>query len=304
MSYEIVYDKMFIKAEKDNKVVFFPMLYMGSNNCYQFDRSNRGRRERSWCNLTYILKGKRFGTLEEILANVEAERQRLIERNEAEKKECEAKNDMGWFTPYSDERWGYFTAVSFGGGCKSTFGQYKGLFTTGCRKALTVEELKEFGVNVNIHSYIYSDENKKKYEEAGRHQIDITPKTSKELIETLDMLEDYEKEFPYVSLYVSIDADEMDMKRIRREKFPKAKPEIVDTTNLPEFYVIKDVSTGNFIMKFTRRGYRYSHYGSSWCKRFSDKKKAERYATKACKRYNEEKRFIVETITKNVGATV
>ena len=49
------------------------------------------------------------------------------------------------------------------------------------------------------------------------------PKTSTELVEKIDEYVEYLKDTPYVSLYVTIDADEYTMKRIRREKFPTKK---------------------------------------------------------------------------------
>ena len=290
MSYEIIYDKQFIKAEKEGKPVFFPMLYMGSNNCIQFDRSARGRRERGWHNSTYQLNDKRYGTLEEMLQNVEKERERVIEGC---KKSFEQYKEE--WCKYSDERWGSHTSVSFGGGCKSTFGQYKGLFITGCKKALTVEELKEFHVDVRIctGSFYYREEDLKKYKEAGKEEINCTVNTSKELMDKLEEIEEYLKDTPYVKFYITIDASESQMKWIRKQKFPKTKhPKELKTVD--KFYVVKDTSTGNYVLKASRGGYKYSYNGRSYCKRFFK----ETDAKKLAKRMNEKmlRTFVVEEI--------
>jgi hypothetical protein len=78
MSYEILYDKCFIKA--DDK--YLPMVLAGSNNCYQFDRSARGRRVRSWFNLTYACPDdKRYATEAELLEHIEAEKKKMVENH-------------------------------------------------------------------------------------------------------------------------------------------------------------------------------------------------------------------------------
>jgi hypothetical protein len=281
MSYEIFYDKCFIKAEKDGKDVYFPMVYAGSSNCFEVGRNGRnGRRERSWWNFKYYLNEKQYGTLEEMLANLAAYREKVIQRNKENNEGYIAEGKADWCDEYSDERWGYFTGSSFGGGCKVTYGQFKGIFVTGVRKAITIEELHQFGVNVHIKSFIYSDEDAKKYKEAGNKDIYFTPETSKELIEKLDELEETLKETPYVSLYITMDASEYDMKRIRREKFPtkKTKPEYKD---VDEYFVICVTGIG-YLFKGTRNGFQYSPYQTGG-KPFVSAKAAE----KAMKRFKE-----------------
>lgn len=286
MSYEIVYDRQFIKAEKEGKPVFFPMLLMGSNNCYE--AGNR-KRSRDWSNITYVLNDKRYGTLEEMLQNVEKERERVIESC---KKNFEQYKEE--WCKYSDERWGSHTSISFGGGCKSTFRQYRGLFITGCKKALTVEELKEFRVDVRIctGSFYYREEDLKKYKEAGKEEINCKVSTSKELMEKLEEFEEYLKDTPYVNLYVTIDAHENQMKWIRKTKFPKTKhPKELKTVD--KFYVVKDTSNGNYVFKATKYGYNYSLNGNC-CKRFAKETDAKRFA----KRMNDKmfRTFVVEEV--------
>ena len=277
MSYELIYDKCFIKAEKDNKEVFFPMILTGSNNCY--DACSR-KRERSWHNLTYVLGGKkRYGTQEEMLASVEAERLRIIERT---KEYNETHKDYS--DEYSDDRWGYFTSVSFGGGCKSTFGQYKGLFITGCKKALTVEELAELGVCVYLHtgSFYYMEEELKRFEKAGKKEIYHTVNTSKELIEKLEEFDEYLKDFPKVNLYINISADEKQMARVRKQKFPtkKTKP----TYKEVEKYFVIHVGGYGYFCRRSRRGLYHSPYNTAG-KAFETEKQAKAYCKKLYERF-------------------
>ncbi len=289
MSYEIIYDKQFIKAEKEGKIVFFPMLYMGSNNCYEVGRGGKcGRRERDWHNSTYLLKGERFGTLEEMMLNVEEEKKRVIES--CEKSFEQYKEE---WCKYSDKRWGSHTSLSFGGGCKSTFGQYKGLYKTGCEKALTVEELKEFNVPVKIYtnSFYYREDDLKKFKEAGKEEINYVVNTSEELMAKLEEFAEYLKDTPYASLYVSIDASEYDMKKIREVKFPKSRKEL---KTVDKFYIIKDTLAGHYFIKGAKRGYTYTYQGQLRGKKFAK----ETDAKKCAKKINDKMRtnFIVEEV--------
>jgi uncharacterized protein YlbG (UPF0298 family) len=273
MSYDIIYDRQFIRAEKEGKEVFFPIIYAGPSNCFEIGRRNGcGRRVRSWEN--YNIFGKKYATLEEMLQKANEVRERLIESNKETLKEW-----PDWDV-YSDERFGYFSALYFNGNRKTTFGQYKGLFITGCKKALTVEELREFGVYVHVHSSIYSREHEEKFKAAGKEAIFFYPKTSKELVEKIDEFEEYLKDTPYVSLYISINASETTMKRIRRVKFPTKKTSPV-YKEVDEYFVIHVVNIGYFY-KGTRNGFRYSPYQDGG-KRFVSAKAAER----AMKRFKE-----------------
>jgi hypothetical protein len=307
MSYEIFYDKQFIKAEKEGKTVFFPMVYGGSNNCIQYDRSNRGRRSRSWFNFTYPLEGRRYGMLEEMLENVEAERLKYIEGNKESNARYVAEGKPEWCDEYSDDRFGYYASLAIGGSTTrtTTFGMYKSIFVAGCKKALTVEELLEKGINVSINSSIYSKEDTEKFKAMGKEEFYFYPKTSEELMEKVEYFEEYIKDAPFVSMYVTIHASEYTMKNLRKRLYPKTKKEAVNVNTLPEYYVIKDTIAYNYVIKLTGNGYKYSYNGKSNCKRIANKKEAERFAKKACDKYGEEGRFIVETIiNENVRVAV
>ena len=72
MSYEIIYDKQFVKLEREDKpTVFIPMIYGGSNNCFDitYDRlgRRRERRERSWFSFDWVCDGAKYDTMEAML---------------------------------------------------------------------------------------------------------------------------------------------------------------------------------------------------------------------------------------------
>ncbi len=275
MSYDIIYDRQFIKAEKDGKEVFFPIIYAGSSNCYEVKGKGCGRRSRSWENYSFALKGKFYGVLDEMIAEAVSFRENLIERNKENLKEY-----TNWDV-YSDERFGYFTGLYFNGNRKTSFGQYKGMFITGCKKALTVEDLREFDVCVNVHTSSYSA---KELEVAGKKEIYFYPKTSQELIEKIDEFTEYLKDVPNVSMYISINADERTMKRIRETKFPtkKSRPEYKE---VDEFFVVHIANYGYFHSS-KRYGFRYTPYQSSG-KRFISEKAASKFVKRFSERHSQ-----------------
>jgi hypothetical protein len=290
MGYELVYDKNFIKVNDEGTEKFVPMIYGGSSNCFEFGRRGRnGRRSRSWFVYTNVTKNGFFETLDEMIASANRIKAGIIENN----KET-LKKYPDWEV-YSDEQFGYFSGISFGGGCKSTFGQFIGLFKTGCRKALTVEELRDFGVYPRFHSCTFGKEETEKFEAAGKKHISHTVMTSAELVEKAKEFTEYLAGTD-ACLYLTIDADEHKMKRIRSTKFPVAKKEPLNVSVLPEYFVVKDTLQHNYVLRFTRNGYRFSHAGRCYCKRFATEKEANRYVKKANERYGEEGRFIAEKV--------
>ena len=297
MSFNLFYDKQFIKVEDEGKTKFVPIIYGGSSNCFEVGRRGRsGRRERSWFGFSYILKGKKFGTLEEMTANIIAERERTIQRNKERNEEYIKEGKADWCDEYSDKRWGYFTGLAIGSGSthKTTFGNYLGFVTTGCKKALTVEELRNFGVSVTLYTYVFDDD-RKKLESLGKQSIYHNVQTSTELVEKIREFENY-LEGTGLNLSIKIDADEYTMRKIRNTKFPQKHKTSINVSTLPEHFVVRDVIKGNYILRLTRNGYRYSFNGRAWCKRFTNEKEAQRYAKRACEKCGEEGRFIAEKV--------
>ncbi|MDO4746675.1 MAG: hypothetical protein Q4B18_08965, partial [Bacillota bacterium] len=63
MSYQIYYDKAFIKV--DDK--FVPMVNSGSNNCWEVNYCNREIPEKNWSVLNYTMRSKVLFTADEIV---------------------------------------------------------------------------------------------------------------------------------------------------------------------------------------------------------------------------------------------
>lgn len=263
MSYEIIYDKQFVKVNDK----YIAIVLTGSNNCYESGNSGmKDRRERSWYNISHINTGKKLATAKELLDGCDTFRESLIEKNNE-------RTD-----PYSDDRFGYFTSIAIGSGwCNSTFGRYKGLFNTGIKKALTVEQLAEVGQHVMLYTYYYDKgEIEEVCKKAGRKFLEsVTPKTTDELIKAIGEWED-NYDGVNVSWHITFYGGrsmENNMKYIRRKFFPvqKKEPTYVE---VKEYYTIL-AENGAFFHKYTSRGYRYSHSSDKY--RFLTKKDAERF---------------------------
>ena len=131
MSFEIIYDKQFIKVSETE---FIPMILGGSNNVYEFSNNGKERRSRSWFSLR--IGNGLVVTRDEMIKYCEETRNNIIVSNE------ERIND-DWYEEYDDSEFGYWSSIAINGRStrQTTYGQFKGLFTTGCKKALTLEQL-------------------------------------------------------------------------------------------------------------------------------------------------------------------
>lgn len=264
MSYEIIYQKQFIKATKDGKEVFLPMIEAGSNNCYEASGKN-ARRARSWFVDTNILNGKLYGTLDEMLKRADEIRQGLIDSNKKTKEEY-----ADWDT-YEDDRFGWFAGIAIGSGhtSKSTFGQFKGIYKTGVAKALTVEELAEAGISTIIYVYTYDSEKFEKL--TGFKPFRFSVKTNDELIKAIDEKNQILEPFKY-KVSVTLDGWDGAFKRLRKKFAPiKKKKEWV---YVDEFFVLEN--DNGYFVKNTARGYRYSYYKTGG-KKFATEKEANTF---------------------------
>lgn len=271
MSIEIIYDKQFIKADK----FFIPMVFGGSNNCYQYDKSSRGRRERSWFNDSNITEGRRIATKEEILAKIEAIRAENIARHNGKPDESGYVNDL-----YDDKQFGYFNSIAIGNSTsRTTFGMFKGLYVTGMAKALTVEQLKEEHIGVNVHMYEWGNEEQTKAEAAGipwLGRVNIT--STAHLLETIMLFQDTYKDTKF-SWYIGFDEYNLEnrMKWIRRKYFPtKVNTNNYEYIQADKFFTVL-APNGNYFYKRTRYGYKYSYYPMHT---FATEKEAQRFANR------------------------
>jgi LysM repeat protein len=197
MSYEIIYDKQFIKAGDK----FIPMLYWGSNNCYEYN----GRRTRDWGNYSSVANGNILATSVEILSAIDKQRESLMNSvmNEG----------------YSDESFGYYNSIAVGGAhtTKTSFRKYKGVFSNGIKRALSVEQLRENGIIINVRTSIYGES---EMIAQGISPINEYPKTTSELITLIETSIETLKGTEYI-IYVTYSASEHSFKRMREKVFPK-----------------------------------------------------------------------------------
>jgi hypothetical protein len=243
MSYDIIYDKMFVKV---NDKTFIPMILAGSSNCTEWSPSGKERRARSWSNFSFLLSGGLAGSMEQML-------------------EKHSLSDGG-------------------GGCNMTYGRYLGITKTGCKKALTIEQLAEENVYLSIKTY-RDNKTDDKLKSLGLEPLSFTPRTTQELEDFLEGTAP--KYMPLTHLHASFSGMfENSPKWIRRKYFPKVKTEKKQILSLYGYTIKASSEEEGFI------GYLYSFRGGSFRyvqsktsgKQFIDKKEAERIAKKMTSR--------------------
>lgn len=250
MSYEIIYDKQFIKVA-ENK--FVPMVLAGSNNCTEISISGRERRERSW--FVWNMSNKLVYSLEEMVAYANKLRENAIKTHQERKEE----NPTWWTEDYNDNNFGWFTSVAINGRTsQTTFGQFKGVFTTGCKKALTIGQLIYENVNVYVENNYY------RKEEQDLYKIPTYCKLVNSGTELLEAIEEFNEIFKGTNQKPTIrfsGMGERTPKRLRLRYFKKeAKPKAEKKEiKVDEFYSIV-APNGFYFVKRTRSGYHYTSY--------------------------------------------
>lgn len=261
MSHEIVYDKQFIKLADNN---YIPMLYWGSNNCTEISPKGKERRERSWSTFKYHCGGNGFyDTPENLLKSVDEFKVNRAERY---------KDDDEFSLEHLEKSFGYYVSMAIGGSTRRTsFGMYRGMFTTGIKKALTVEELLKTGFSVCVYSWVWED---KTYKEKGIEPFRIYPSTSEELKRVLDE-KTVELKDTGIDIHLSGDISEWKRKQNklisaieRRNKSQKVWMDV-------DSYVILQNDKGCFV-KNTKYGYRYTSWYNS-AKQFVNMAAANRF---------------------------
>jgi len=244
MSYEIIYDKQFIKLPGDRYV---PMLFWGSNNCSEFGPGGRERRARDWSVWDYPCgPNKIWATQDHFIKYCDDYRQETIDRY------CDetiGDNDI-------NPNFGYYSSISFGsaGTRRSTFGMFKGMFTTGCAKALSIEELKTNNITVTINAHLYNDT----FEEIGKRKEVVTPYTGEQFIEKYEELQRY-YEGTKVSLHIRLNGMYEDTpKWLRKKYFPKKRKTFKERVEVDQYWTITVVD--RYFVKKLKYGYQYSAY--------------------------------------------
>jgi hypothetical protein len=254
MSYEIVYDKQFIKLPDNN---FIPMLHWGSNNCTEMSPMGKERRARDWSVWTYPCgEGKAWATKEEYIKYADDYRAKTIEDNEASNRRYAEQGKPNYCDTYKDSNFGYWSSIAYGSANtrNSSFGQFKGMFTTGCDKALTIEELAKEYIGVEIVSYSYSNE----YEKYGKKETRITVESSERFMDLYLNTVEYYKD-TNINVYIHFTgAGDDTAKRIRRKYFGK-KPKVRKERVEVDHYWTVTVDSRYFVKKL-KYGYQYAGY--------------------------------------------
>lgn len=257
MSYDIIYNKQFVKLRKTGEVI--PMLLAGSSNCFEIGYNGRnGRRTRSWDSLRYYnRRGKVSEKPEIILRKLDAELNRYI-RNHRGDKEAKPAHIRNHF--------GYYAAIVVGSGrCYDTsWPLYRSQFINGIKNALTIEELDKLGVNLYIYSIDESPNGKPA-------PVDI--KTEREYFTEIKKWQEWQataRKMFYLSFHPSNTDRVLEKLRAPKRKPPREKIRIEQE----HYFVLTDGYCG--LLKYTSRGYRYSLSKSSG-KRFRTEKEAETY---------------------------
>lgn len=273
MSHEIVYDRQFIKAHTGNSEVYFPIILMGSNNCTETNMfTGRERRERDWKNIKFILDGKQFGTLDQMLAKAQSERdERLTQEG------------------YQDSAFGSYTCLKMHSNSGS-FNAYKAFWKNGVRDALTVEELRQHHIDVVVFTGYHFEE---KLQAKGIEKIHKTVKTSDELISEVLRIQELLGDMSH-ALYVSIEASERQMKQLRRHYRPREKSQ-TKIVEVDFFFALKSSDEGyGYYAKGLRNG-RIRTYGEpTVAKTFLTEKEAEAFR----KRLSWPSKWVVKKIEK------
>jgi hypothetical protein len=266
MSYSILYDKQFIKVG-DN--LFIPMVQCGDNNVYEASGNGR-KRARSWCNDKWIANGKTICTREDIESRVNEIRNDAVNRCEGYVKEY----DESW--AYEDKRFGYHTGIAIYGKhtSKTTFGNFKGFYMSGCDGALTIEELLKYDVNVCVRLPYYSSVKEEIKKKGLEEKQVVYAKTTEELFNIIKEWDEYYgKEIPF---YVDFGSD-WGLKNIKRERSKTRARKEKQWVQTKVYYVLEGVNGGSgYFVKNLKYGYRYA-YTSTSAKKFIDEKSANKF---------------------------
>lgn len=266
MSYEIIYDKQFIRVSEDK---FVPMILAGSNNCYEWSPNGGERRARSWW--AYNINGSVILTQQEMVEYAKSVRQGIIDRNTSREKD-------EWYEEYDDKSFGYWSSIAINGSTRNTtYGQFEGIFKTGCSKSLTIEQLIDENVNVIVKNTYY---NSKMKEEYGIEPFSKSVNSGQELIDAVNECNELFKDTPIQATVEFGYMSEDKPKWLRKKYFSKTK-KVKQRIEVDKYYTI--LVNGNYLAKHTRNGYMYSNYSPQL--KYVTKKEAERIVNKFESKY-------------------
>lgn len=271
MSYEIIYNKQFVRLRRTGEVI--PMLLAGSSNCFEIGRNGRnGRRSRDWSNMRfYNRKGKISEKPDTILANLDAELRRIIRDHSKRKDEFSAKPAQ------IRERFGYYASLAVGGGScgETSWDLYRSQFSNGIKNALTVEELAQLGIYLYFHTIWFDGK-----PEGIPPEVHI--KTERQYFEELKKWREWQnsngKSKSFWLGFSPLNTD-MVLERLRdsRRKPPREKTQVEQ-----DHYFVLMNDKGS-LRKYTSRGYQYA-WSRDGGKRFMTEQAAEQYRQQLLKK--------------------
>lgn len=199
MSYEIIFDKQFIKV-KDK---LLPFIYGGSTNCTELTSSNRQRIARDWF-IWSVTNNSILSTEKEMLDSAD-ETLKIFNEN------CEDGMD------YLKKTFGSYLGLAIGSRQNSpNFNQFKNIFKNGCSKAIDIETLVRNYGYLSISTMRYAGE---KLKEANLEPFNIVIKTEEEFLSVYNE----KKEIYGDTITVKLHLHENQPKRIRKEILMRKK---------------------------------------------------------------------------------
>ena len=243
MSYDIIYARQFIKAEKEEKTFLLPFVLTGSNNCYEDNR----RRARSWWNWNYYIGNKPMGTIEEIEDSIDRVLAHRI-ANSGEDTEEEIKN-----------RWSYYDGLVNHVQKGNRFIDFKRFFTNGAKQSITVEQLVQGGEHLYITTgYIYHKEEENKMQ--GKELFNKVIKTTQELFDTIEEATEYHKDLDVgFTIKISFMNDKSAYTRLRKRIFGNTLRKRKEPIETNDVYGIKIKGYGYFARRLRGSGFKYAY---------------------------------------------
>lgn len=288
MSYEIFYNKQFIKVD-DQRVV--PMIEMGSNNCYE--ASGRGaKRARDWHNSTAFNKDCNIITTnEDLLSEIEKWRaasfeSQYVSEGEEPVTEAEFNKRFGWYASLA--KYGKHTTTT-------SYGMFLGFFKKGIENAKTIEELAEQGIHFYIRVSMYSETTAAEKGLEVKKMVEFT--STEQMIATIADFENYYRGTGvgyYISTRSVFEIERMQKAEKRAQKATLPKKRLIDVS---EYYALKCLTVTGYFIKQSRRRFRYA-FTAEGGKKFISEIEANKYH----KRMKNNDMFVVEKI--NGRATI
>lgn len=265
MSTSIFFNKQFIKLG-DNII---PMLLTGSSNCFDCGKTlnGNGRISRDWGNHRYETNGGVMATPAEILNSVDNHLAQSIARHTREDQQYV---DVVPTVQKVKDRYGWYEGFRIGSSStsKTSAAMYRAMYSTGIKQALTVEEMLEHGVNIEVYGYF--SENDKVSKAGLERRTNVYIESSEHLLGTLLDWEKYYGQTMVPSIKFASENRVERMIKKTRGKSKKAKVPII----VSSYYVV--MFNDYYLVKRTRNG-KHLSYLTMHAKKFINETKVNKY---------------------------